>query len=776
MTTTTTAAVSAPALWPHQREAIDAVLHTGLAEGARSTVVLPCGTGKTRVGSEIGQQLAPGGRVLVVEPTIELVGQTLHAWRQAHGEHALGRTVALCSDPGVMDQRGLELRDSHAAVTTDPVQLAVLATGEGRVTVVSTYAGMNVVAAAHANHGLPQWDLIIVDEAHRTAGAAGKAWAVVHDDAVLPAARRLYLTATPRMVADTSEGRASIPGVSMDDEKIYGPTCYKMSFSRARDLGLLADYRVVVSVTSDAQVQALAAEQCKHFKVGRTALTADMLARQIAVLRAAEQHHIRRMITYHGRISDAKWFAKTLPSTAPLLAEDDSPTATVWAGHVHGGQPVAERRAVLSRLRGDAAGLVVVANARVLTEGVDAPAVDGIAFLDPRKSVIDIIQALGRAMRLGGQTDKTASIVVPVLLGPGEDPAEALEGSAFQQVWRIARALRAHDEALGEQLDSARLRLGTDAGHTAGSAAELPDWLTITGIDVPPGFAAAITARAVRTTTSSWQEHYGAAIAYQQTHGDLQIPQMHTTSSELALGTWLSKQRFLHSKGQLLPDRKRLLDDLGVAWAPKTEIWKRNLAAAQAYFTEHGHLRVPANHTVTVGTDDVELGTFVRAVRQGLIHLDAPRRAALDEIDMVWNVLEDLWQRHFAAAQAYRDKHGDLLVHKDFVTDDDPPLPLGQWIVTMRSKRERQSPDRIKELDTIGMVWNVSEHKWQRNFAAAQDYYARHGHLDMRYTHTTAGPDPVPLGSWIGKQRTLHNNGKLSPERFAALTAIGMTW
>jgi superfamily II DNA or RNA helicase len=741
----------------------------------RATVVLPCGTGKTRVGSEIGQQTAPAGRILIVEPTIELVGQTLHAWRQAHGDHALGRTVALCSDPGVMDQRGQDLRDNHAAVTTSPAQLAELVAGEGRVTVVSTYAGMKVLADAHANHGLRPWDLIVVDEAHRTAGAAGKAWALIHDDAVLPAARRLYLTATPRIVADRGETGRGAFAVSMDDEKIYGPVSYKMSFSRAAELGLLADYQVVIAVTTDAQAQALAAGR-EHYQVGRSAVAVDMLARQIAVLRAAEQHHIRRMITYHGLIEDAKWFAKTLPSAAPLLAEDGSPAASLWAGHVHGGQRVAERRMVLDRLRGQDTGLVVVANARVLTEGVDVPAVDGIAFLDPRESVIDIIQALGRAMRSDGRKDKIASIVVPVLLGPGEDPAEALEGSAYQQVWRIARALRAHDEALGDQLDSARLRLGTNASASAGRAApQLPDWLKVTGIEVPPGFAAAITARAVRTTTSPWEENYGAATLYRQTHGDLLIPQPHITSTGLRLGEWLARQRAAHAKGELLPGRKKRLDDLGVAWSPRAENWERSLAAAQAYFTEHGHLLVPAGY-VTTGEVRVELGSFVRLVRAKLIHLDPERESALNAIGMVWSVNEDTWQRHIAAARRYVETHGDLLVHKDYVTDDTPPVPLGQWMNVLRTSRAKQSAERVRELDGLGMVWDVYEHRWQRSFAAAKDYYSLHGHLRVPVAHRTAGPDPIRLGTWISKQRSSFRDNKLNPERVTALTKIGMKW
>ncbi|OKI09358.1 hypothetical protein A6A06_01200 [Streptomyces sp. CB02923] len=768
-----------PALWPHQREAVTAVTDT-LSRAERTTAVMACGTGKTRVGIEAAQDIAPAGRVLTVVPSIELVGQTLHAWRQAYGD-GLGRTVALCSDPGVMDQRGQDLRAEHAAVTTSPADLAHLAAGPGRVTVVSTYAGMRVLQEAHASYDLSPWSLGIVDEAHRTAGAAGKAWGQVHDDVALPAGRRLYLTATPRIVGTRGGSGLGDFAVSMDDPKIYGPRSYTLSFARASALGLLAKYQVVVAVITSDEVRALAASQ-QHYQVGRSAVAVDMLARQIAVLRAAEQHGIRRLITYHGRVADADWFAKTLPAVAPLLAADGAAAPSVWAGHVRGGQSVADRRKVLDRLRGDEEGLVVVSNARVLTEGVDAPAVDGIAFLDPRESTIDIIQALGRAMRLGGRKDKVASIIVPVLLGPDEDPVEALESSAYHQVWRIARALRAHDEALGDQLDSARLQLGAGAGPERGSAASvthLPDWLRITGVEVPAHFATAITTHAVRGSTQSWEEFYGAATAYRQQHGDLRVALPYTTTpGGLKLGEWIARQRATESKGNLLPGRKERLDALGMAWSPKAEDWQHAFTAAETYYREHGHLLVPRGHVVPSADGDapVKLGAFIRALRTGLVHLDDERLAALEGIGMVWSVHDDSWQRHMAAARAYRERHGDLLVPIDFTADGNPPLPLGQWLRVLRNSKDKQSPARIRELDALGMVWSVHDYKWQRGFEAAREYYETHGDLRVPAKYTAKGPDPVSLGRWIHKQRQNLRDAKLSRERVTALTNIGMRW
>ncbi|MEU7148654.1 Helicase associated domain protein [Streptomyces sp. NPDC045456] len=769
----------APALWPHQREAVTSVTDT-LSRTERTTAVMACGTGKTRVGIEIAQNIAPTGRVLTVVPSIELVGQTLHAYRQTYGDGA-GRTVALCSDPGVMDRRGRDLRAEHAAVTTSPADLARLTAGPGRVTVVSTYAGMRVLQEAHASYALSPWSLGIVDEAHRTAGAVGKAWARVHDDVALPAGRRLYLTATPRIVGTRGGLGLDDFAVSMDNPKIYGPRSYTLSFARASALGLLAKYQVVVAVVTDDEVRALAAGQ-RHYQVGRSAVAVDMLARQIAVLRAAEQHGIRRLITYHGRVSDADWFAKTLPAVAPLLVADGAAAPSVWAGHVRGAQSVADRRKVLDRLRGDEEGLVVVSNARVLTEGVDAPAVDGIAFLDPRESTIDIIQALGRAMRLGGRKDKVASIIVPVLLGPDEDPVEALETSAFHQVWRIARALRAHDEALGEQLDSARLQLGAGAGpecSPAGPAAQLPDWLRITGVEVPAHFATAITTHAVRSTTPSWEEFYGAATAYRQQHGDLRVALSYTTTpGGLKLGEWIARQRATESKGSLLPSRKERLDALGMAWSPKAEDWQRHFAAAETYYREHGHLLVPKGHVVSGADGDapVKLGAFIRALRMGLFHLDDERLAALEGIGMVWSVHDDSWQRHVSAARAYREQHGNLLVPIAFTTDGNPPVALGQWIHALRQSKTKQSPERIRELDALGMVWSVHNYKWQRGFEAARKYYKTHGHLHVPAKYTTKGPEPVSLARWLHKQRQHFRDNKLSRERVIALTEIGMRW
>lgn len=135
------------------------------------------------------------------------------------------------------------------------------------------------------------------------------------------------------------------------------------------------------------------------------------------------------------------------------------------------------------------------------------------------------MQAVGRALRLDGDRDKTAYIFVPVLLEPGQDPVSALQSSAYGPVWRVVSALAAHDETLSEELDIRRRALGRSNGRSGNNPlSAMPDWLQFSGVPVPEQFARAITVHAVRSTTASWEEHLGAAAAYSEKHGDLLAP------------------------------------------------------------------------------------------------------------------------------------------------------------------------------------------------------------------------------------------------------------
>ncbi|GLF98110.1 DEAD/DEAH box helicase [Streptomyces yaizuensis] len=759
-------------LWAHQEEAVEAVC-CALRETVRTLVVMACGSGKTRVAFEAAGVLAPSEPVLIVVPTLDLLAQTLGAWQGASGREGLGRVVAVCSDREVMDRdTRADLTALEVTVTTDPAELAGVLSGPGRVTAAVTYQSVPVLVAAHRDHGARPWRFAVVDEAHRSAGVQGRKWSMVHDQVLVPVERRLYLTATPRIT--TGEGGEDGAVISMDDEKIFGRVSYRLPYARARALGLLAGYRVIVAVVTDAEVRrlALAGERDPEvFRVGRTAVSAPMLARQIAVLRAMDEFGIRRLLTYHHRVRDARWFARTLPAVAALL----HPGAGVElvTDCVHGKQSGRQRRQILELLRPDGPQRVVISNARVLGEGVDTPAVEAVAFVDGRDSAIDTVQALGRAMRLDGTPDKTASVIIPVLLEPGQDAATALESCAYKTVWRVAQALRDHDDELAAYFDQRRILLGRGSGP--GTADELPAWLHFSGAPVPASFAAAIGVQMVRHASAAWEEYYGAAKEWTERHGDLSGLQVSViTPSGLRLGDWIVRQRDLAARGKLPPDRYRRLDALGMVWDRHRAAEVRYLAAAREFHREHGHLRVPTAYRTP---DGEPLGDYLSRVRLGETPVTCEQKADLTALGMRWKRhADEAWQRNMAAARAFRERHGHLLVPAKYVTDDDPPIRLGAWFNNLRTRRDALTAEQRRELDDLGMVWDVNAHLRQRYLDAATVYYQEHGNLLVPQSYRTPAPDHLGLGTWISEQRQQYAKGTLTAEQIAQLEAIGMVW
>ncbi|MUN41671.1 DEAD/DEAH box helicase [Actinomadura litoris] len=690
-------------LLPHQREAVGKAVRA-LAGGGRAQLLSPCGTGKTITASAVDEELAAAGRTLVTVPTLELAAQTLREWR-SKGGRSLGTVVVACSDPAVLTGREVEL-DTAAVVTTSPEQIAAAGAVPGRVTMVSTYDSAPMVAAAHTNHDLPAWDLLVVDEAHRTVGAPGRPWSVVHHDAQIPALRRLYMTATPRI-----SGTSDSDTVAMDDHQVFGPVCSRMSFGTAISRGLLADYRLVVAVVTNQQVLAAVDPASAIFwQVGRAGVRPDTLAVQVAVLRAMGEFDIRRAISFHPRIQDARMWSIVLPQATGLVPEGPQ---QVWTAHLEAEHTGAERRRVLARLGRAGDEVCLVANARVLTEGVDVPAVDGVVFTSANASPVDTVQAIGRALRTGGVTGKVASIIVPLLVGDGEDPHQAALRSDWAPVWRVVRALRDHDERLETALTDLRRGQGARVPAPDGEPArELPRWFQVRGIPVPPDFADAITVRAVEATTPKWEVYYGALKAFRDRHGHLDLPRHHQVRAgalDLDVGDFVSWMRTYKRRGELSREREKLLDAIGMVWNAQDLRWERKYALAAAFYREHGHLLIPDSH-VAADQDGKEhkLGKWISVQRQYWAdgRIRPARKNKLDTIGMIWEVQEHLWEQGYDEAKAFVRRNGNLQVGIDYQSPRSG-YPLGKWLYT----QSRQLTDgvlpqkRRRRLDALDPGW-----------------------------------------------------------------------
>jgi superfamily II DNA or RNA helicase len=757
-------------LWPHQVEAIEQACKA-LGDGGRATQVLACGTGKTLVGAHSAAALAAQGQRLILVPTVTLLAQLVRAYRATLGPSVLGRVLAVCDERKVAAGQGdiEDLEAQHVQVSTDPCVIAQVVFGSQPVTVVSTYQSLATLTSAHRQHAMPEWDVVILDEAHRTVG--GEHWSRANSDEFLPARRRLYMTATPRLITGSGAKRDL---VGMDDESVYGPTIYRLGYATAIELGLLAPYRLVASVVTDADIRALTDESGGRtaMRLGHTVISARMLAAQIALLRAASTYGVTRAISYHASVADARHFAATLPGVAQTVPTGSN-ASKVWASHLHAEHPHSIRHTRLERLaEGVDGGLAVLSNARLLSEGVDVPAVDAVVFADPRHSTVDIIQAIGRAVRLGGRPDKVATIIVPILAEPGTDVETAFASSAYAPVWRVMRALRSHDDDLAAELDQLRRRGAGDM--STGGGQRIARWVHVDGIEVSERFVNAITVRMIESATAAWEEFYGAAIAYAEEHGDLLVPNKWVTDTGIGLGQWLHTQRTLRNRGRLRPERIRLLDAIGMVWSPHEAAWERGLAAAARYHEQHGHINVPQSF---VDSDGYKLGDWILARRADYSRkrLDPARIRSLETLGITWQRAKEIqdasWERGLAAATDYRERYGDLNVPKAHVTEDG--FRLGAWIDRLRQNQEDLSPERRTGLNALGMNWlGRRERLWELGYSAAADYRRDRGHLNVHANYRTR--DDFLLGQWINNQRKRRD--QLTSIQRERLDKLGMIW
>ncbi|MFD5522342.1 DEAD/DEAH box helicase family protein, partial [Streptomyces sp. NPDC127066] len=417
------------------------------------------GSGKTLMSVETAIRLS-ARRTLVLVPTLDLLLQQAAAWRLG------GRRGAMV---GVSSLRAEE--SEGMPCTTDTQELVTWVSELESVTVFATYAsvGLGILQRAH-EAGLPVWDLMVLDEAHRVSGDAGRPWAAVHDQRLIPAVRRIYMTATARVWAAEGD-RPRLVASMEEDSPVFGPVAYKLKLSEAIRLGLVAPYQVLCLDIRDPDLySALTSED-----TGSAAVRGARLAAvQAGLMRAAVEERFRRVLAFHSRVGEAEAMAAGVPTVAARLAEDAPGTfpaaERVWADWLYGEHSPLHRRQVLSEFASDFLGgpefegrdiqgvLRVLSSVRVLGEGVDTAECDAVLFADARGSMIDIVQMVGRALRMHPGTGKLATLIVPVFLGPDEDPNEMLTSNSLGTLAKVLRALRAHDTETIEALADPRIR------------------------------------------------------------------------------------------------------------------------------------------------------------------------------------------------------------------------------------------------------------------------------------------------------------------------------
>jgi len=774
---------------PHQSEALEAI-EAALPKKGRGRVIMACGTGKTLIQLWAHERLK-SKRTLVLVPSLFLVQQSIREWT-AH-QRVPFNFLAVCSDSTVvqkMDSYVTDITELGLPVTTDADHIRTFLEGKGKQVVFSTYQSSAQIAAAMEGTNL-KFDLIVCDEAHQMAGNLSRDFSTGLDDERIPAKRRLFFTATPRYLTGKSVGKAELKDLevaSMDDEEVFGPEIHRLSFGEAIERELLSDYQVVVVGVNDEEVAELATKGTfVNFSGDLT--DARTLSRQIGLAKAMRKYEMRRTITFHSRVAHAKKFVNELPEIIAELPEDEAPKGDFVFDHVSGDMSAGSRRIKLNRLRDiEDDGYAVVANARCLSEGVDIPSIDGVAFIDPRRSPIDIVQAVGRSIRLSANK-KIGTIVIPVLIPEEEDADTALNDSAFEPVWSVIRALREHDEELAEELDTFRREKGREGRITSGRkpskiVMDLPDRTVKTIDTVGTNFMDALVTKIVDHTTATWEENFGRLERYAEENGVSNVPDSYVEDDGYRLGNWDNKQRERGNRGQLSQEQTERLESLpGWIWDVENQrikdAWNRGIENLRIYVSETGTSRAPKSY---IAPDGHQLGSWLITNRSKYKSgkMDEEQIKQLEAFpDWTWGA--PLWEMYFKLLEDHVAKTGTALVPPKYVSPDG--YKLGGWVSgqVKFSREGRMSEERIKQFEALpDWVWGgfgelKKEDAWNRGIENLRIYVSETG--TSRASQSYIAPDGYKLGGWVSERLKEYRKGKLSEEQIKQLEAFpGWVW
>ncbi len=740
---------------PYQQEAISKIVD-GLNSEDRVTSVMPCGTGKTLVAFWVAQQL-DAKNILVLVPSLALLRQTLHVWRTQTRKMP---KLAVCSDPTVRrgnDNLVIEQCDLDFPVSTDSGIVSQFLSQETPTSkiVFSTYQSSQVIAAGMSE--TDRFDFAVFDEAHKTAGRQDTKFSFALDDDKLSIKKRLFMTATPRHynINKTNKDGDHQLVYSMDDEEKYGQRIHELSFAKAIEREIICDYKVAISVVTSQEVNDELLSQGEVL-VSTDYVVARQVANQIALKRAVEKYQTGKIITFHGKVNSAKSFVSKGNDGVGYHLTD------FICQHVNGSMNTSERESIIKEFKN--AEKSTISNARCLTEGVDVPTVDMVCFMSPKKSKVDIVQAVGRAMRTSDNKE-FGYILIPLYLerDMGESIEDALARTDFSDVWDVINALKEQDEVLNDVISQMR----TDKGRRKGfDDSRFREKVEILGADIDLGvLRRSITVELVDKLGLPWDERYGQLIEYTRKFGHCNVPRSYSNNPKLS--AWVHGQRQYKRVGKLSKDQVKKLNQLGFLWDPHESQWNQTYQQLILYKQQFGHCNVPTEYDV-----NPVLGRWVRKQRQKYKsnQINSERIKKLEELGLVWDPDVDNWNQMYQKLILYKQQFGHCNVRQKYRDN----RKLGGWVTAQRSLRKKSKLERykIEKLDQLDFSWNPKEDYWNQMYQQLVFYKQQFGDCNV--------PDKwvenKKLSTWVGTNRAKYKSKTLDNDKMEKLNQLGFIW
>ena len=394
----------------------------------------------------------------------------------------------------------------------------------------------------------------------------------------------------------------------------------------------------------------------------------------------------------------------------------------------------------------------------MLNEGVHVEGISGVILFRPTVSPIVYKQQIGRALTAG---TTAAPLILDVV-----NNFEGLSSISGLQKEMTAAVQRLYANGAGDKIVTERFEVIEQVQNCR-----------------------LLFERLENSLSSTWDYYFAAASTYYAKHGNLKVPLRYKTPGGLSLGDWVQTQRQIRKGkrtfGALTQQQIERLDSIGMVWENRSETaWARGLEAARRYRQQYGDLQVPSAYK---DADGFALGNWIRNTRSrfGSGGLKESQIRELDALGMVWNSIDAKWERCYAEAALYCEKHGSLNLTPKYVSPSG--IRLGAWVENQRAYylKGELSDDKIRRLEAIGMLWEGrNDRQWLKSYEAAARYFQQYGDLNVPYQYVS--PEGIRLGYWVVRQRAAYkgrfsiekktNRKPLSYERKRLLDAIGMNW
>lgn len=657
-------------LFDYQEEAVKRVIDS-FKESDRATIVMACGTGKTLVGVCAARHMN-AKKIVVLVPSLALVKQTLETWKSVFG---VLDYLVVCSDKTIDD------REDIKGITTSKEDAQNFINGTHLIprVIFTTYQSGEVIAGT-------EFDLGIYDEAHKTASGEDALFGYTLTNDHVKIEKRLFMTATPK------HNRAKTQDVvySMDDEKLYGKIVYTLSFRDAIERSLISDYKILVSVVKENELDK--DQRLTH---------APYL---MAIKKAIDEYGAKRIFTFHNTVKQAQLFAD----------EAKSYFEGMYISHINGEMNSLEREKIMKRFEDEGG---IISNARCLTEGVNVPLVDMIVYISPKKSVIDIVQSIGRAMRKA-QGKKFGYVLLPIFAKDGEAIENQLEATQFEVVWDVLQAMKEQDHVLAESLYT-----GTFTNHEEGIE-RLKKNVVFSGEVDFKELEKNIFIKSADVLFGSWDR------SFEEYKKD-----------PVSKHEWARKQRKLRRYNQLSKSRIEKLESIGFEWEPRDDRFKEWLKELEEYKKERGDCNV-SDKTGKYK----RLTKWVHYMRNQIQsnQLSEDYKLQLLKVGFIVNVPDYLW---FTQLDGYMSekKHSQkskawAALQRKYYTDG-----------TLEK-------DRIAYANKKGFVWDPLENAWNDRFKKFVENKPKEKRENQQ---------------WIWNQKRKYQEGKLPTEQIEKLKSIG---